>query len=587
MLPAAQLHSRRMAICLGAERCLRSLLTAQFTWSSDDGEGMPTPQLEIGHTRKEMLQRDAEAYSVPSQSKLFETSVLHTHAVDLYTAVSYPPPIAVTQMSACLVSPAFAVAARMSTMGGGKGSMLSESSNHAVQQRPCVTSWAVGEQFASRPLPTSLRKVSVSANQSDTAERMGLHRSPTQVASQIEAPKQYTPADGIFGAIARFAEDLSSTVATEIGAVHEHRPRDCTASVARLIPDFVAALCFCAGHGDLLAAIALACVNRDMKRVLSPWLHKLQWAVVRPQDPVSRLLSAADAACALRLHKLRIGSSWLDVRWLQAAASSRRVLDLRGTTNGAASTQIYFALTAVACHICQSGIVSRVILHTSNSQGCNVELRSRTLDLSKRGLGDDGCSCAAGVLAGTESGQLRDLLLAQNKLTNASMLSLTAAIASGRLASLRTLRLSNNRLGSAGLRALANVLVSGGNNLLPMLAIVHMDGNAVGNAGAAALADALASGSLPMLEELGLGRNGISLVLPFVRAIASGGASQLRRLLLQGNDVTDDSLRALQDAMVTFRPLRCRNSVVASEHEAAKDEFNPAGRVAVRLRRVF
>ena len=346
------------------------------------------------------------------------------------------------------------------------------------------------------------------------------------------------------------------------------------------------AICLCAGHIDLVSAISLTCTKQRLHQVLSPWLRGLRSGQLQPHEPVCRLWVAADAVRKLEnLTELRIGGSRLDARWLRGAVTghalvARNVLDLRGAMSSTSLVLISFALTTVACHACRHSAVSRVVL----PGGTAVDLRGRTLDVSKRSLGDEGASGVAGVLAGALMPQLRDLHLSLNKLTDLAMHSLGAAIESGALVALRVLRLSENRIGPAGARAFA---ISTKAERLPALTTLSFDGNQIGDAGVRALAESLSRGGLPALEELGLVRNGLTDVTPLVEAIAGGELPMLRRLLLQHNQLGEGSLRGLHDTVEASKPKPGVRDPRSPTKLAPHDHDADAEGVAVRVRGLY
>ena len=94
-------------------------------------------------------------------------------------------------------------------------------------------------------------------------------------------------------------------------------------------------------------------------------------------------------------------------------------------------------------------------------------------------------------------GEATDLNYRGLQWTDADVVKLCGAIATGKLVKLELLALSFNQIGDAGVAALAEVA-----GKLPQLEYLHLEGNQVGDAGAAALAEV--AGNLPQLKQLGL-----------------------------------------------------------------------------------
>ena len=95
-----------------------------------------------------------------------------------------------------------------------------------------------------------------------------------------------------------------------------------------LAVEFDKSLCFAAGYGDLVSALALACCKKRLRSALSPWLRGLRWGQLLAHEPVTRLRVAADAILKLEhLQELRVGAfDRLDARWLRTAVASRNIL---------------------------------------------------------------------------------------------------------------------------------------------------------------------------------------------------------------------------------------------------------------------
>ena len=84
--------------------------------------------------------------------------------------------------------------------------------------------------------------------------------------------------------------------------------------------------------------------------------------------------------------------------------------------------------------------------------------------------------------------------------TDADVVKLCGAIATGKLVKLKKLRLTGNQIGDAGVAALAEVA-----GKLPQLKYLNLSGNQIGDAGVAALAEVV--GKMPQLNGLDLGAN--------------------------------------------------------------------------------
>ena len=97
-------------------------------------------------------------------------------------------------------------------------------------------------------------------------------------------------------------------------------------------------------------------------------------------------------------------------------------------------------------------------------------------------------------------GEATELMYVSLQWTDADVVKLCGAIATGKLVKLEGLCLSNNQIGDAGVAALAEAA-----GKLPQLKILYLSSNQIGDAGVAALAEA--AGKLPQLKQLWLGNN--------------------------------------------------------------------------------
>lgn len=385
----------------------------------------------------------------------------------------------------------------------------------------------------------------------------------------------------------------------------------------------VSAICFVAGHLDLLSAVALSCVDSGTHRILSKWLKGLRSVHVRTTEKASRLNAVAVVASRLpHLVEIFVGSYRLDVRWLRNAdAQAKQVLDLASTTVGARGSPLAaFQMCFIACRMASAKRtgVRRVV----PAKACEIDLHARKLDLKAKELGDIGSAALLGAISGGNTPNLRELVLTQNKLTDAVMEPLAAAIASGGLEGLKGLSLAENKIGASGIARLVVSLVGrdalaelselpelhklsqeaasaieGGRRSrllnperdgahdggLTSLTSLVLDGNQLGDDGVGSLAAPLACGSFPALEYLGLSRNNITDPSPIERAIAAGELPMLRRLLLQQNPLKNGATQAIHDTVAASTP-KPMNSLASAR--GGQCHQPPTG-VAVRVRKSF
>ena len=374
------------------------------------------------------------------------------------------------------------------------------------------------------------------------------------------------------------------------------------------------------GHLDLLSVVSLACVNRGTKRVLSNYLKGVKAVRIDADEPASRLRAAAQVAAKLpQLLDIFIGVHRLDVRWMRSSSvGNKSLLDLSAATSSVRGQPLAaFTLAFVACQLASTkGSIKRVV----PAKACEIDLIGRKLDLKAKDLGDVATAAVFGALAGANTPNLREVSLAQNKLTDASMEVLAAAIASGGLSQLKSLGLGENKIGPGGMAWLVVSLVGkeeltelaelpqlpelseeaylalGGDRRsrrlvercsatsgFSSLVSLNFEGNLLGDQGAAALAAPLACGAFSSLEVLSLSRNGITDPSPITRAIATGEAPMLRRLLLQQNPLSSGATQELHDTVAASTPKPV--PTLASARGGKFDEA-PTG-VAVRVRRGF
>ena len=365
----------------------------------------------------------------------------------------------------------------------------------------------------------------------------------------------------------------------------------------KVVPGRESALCFVGGHVDLLTAFNLACVDASTYLVLSPWLRTLRAAHVRADEPAKRLRLAAAAAASLpQLTELYVGGCALEVKRLKGedkSGSSRTVLDLAACLGKANITrpQVAFAVTTVACTLAKGCTALRKVVAWRATE---VDLVGRKLELGARNLGDAGFGAVCGVLAGMAGprlANLREIDFHSNKLSDAAMVPLAAAVAGGGLSQARHLGLGDNRIGPAGARTLAEAtafddkdpLAAIASRPLGTLTSLNLEGNVLCDEGVASLGSALGSGAMPSLEVLTLNRNMLTSADALTKAIASGEAPQLRRLLLQHNRISDQSLRELQTT-VNASMLKAPQPTHAERPRASADP--PTG-VAVHIKRIF
>ena len=444
-----------------------------------------------------------------------------------------------------------------------------------------------------------------------------------------------TPFDGFFRSFQKCVEPPKSNISKpeletyeEVSELLVTRVLDKTRTVeeieeARKPPTFSAhsAICFAAGHLDVLSAVALACTDREANRVLSKWLASLKSAHVLTSEPASRLGAAAKAAAALpQLSELFVGDHRLDLRWLQSSdVQSKKVLDLSSATASARGNPLAaFHLCFLASRIASSKTCVRRIVP---AKACEIDLLARKVDLKALELGDVATAALLGALAGGHTPNLREVILTSNKITDAAMDSFAAAIATGGLASLKVLALGENKIGPLGIARFVVSLV-GREELtelseLPQLTELSeeaasaiqghrkarlyatnqknqhvglmsltrlvLDGNQLGDQGVASLAAPLACGALPMLEHLGLSRNNIKDPTPISRALETGESPMVRKILLQQNPLHNGATQMLHDAVGASTPKA--TPTLASTRGGQVDE-GPTG-VAVRVRRSF
>ena len=140
-------------------------------------------------------------------------------------------------------------------------------------------------------------------------------------------------------------------------------------------------------------------------------------------------------------------------------------------------------------------------------------------------------------------GEAEVLVYAMLQWTDADVVKLCGAIATGKLVKLKFLVLGGNQIGDAGVAALAEVA-----GKLPQLKELQLRYNQIGDAGAAALAEV--AGKLPQLKRLDLTGNQIGDAGVAALAEAAGKLWQLQQLFLMGNpNISQQAKDALKAAL--------------------------------------
>ena len=140
-------------------------------------------------------------------------------------------------------------------------------------------------------------------------------------------------------------------------------------------------------------------------------------------------------------------------------------------------------------------------------------------------------------------GEATGLIYARLQWTDADVVKLCGAIATGKLVKLKELLLSINQIGDAGVAALAEVL-----DKLPQLTTLELRNNQIGDAGVAALAEA--AGKLPRLQRLELYGNQIGDAGAAALAEAADKLPQLNFLNLCANpNISQQAKDALRAAL--------------------------------------
>ena len=93
------------------------------------------------------------------------------------------------------------------------------------------------------------------------------------------------------------------------------------------------------------------------------------------------------------------------------------------------------------------------------AKACEIDLHARKLDLKAKELGDIGTAALLGAISGGNTPNLREVVLTQNKLTDAVMEPLAAAVASHGLEGLKGLSLAENSIGASGIARLVISMV--------------------------------------------------------------------------------------------------------------------------------
>jgi len=182
--------------------------------------------------------------------------------------------------------------------------------------------------------------------------------------------------------------------------------------------------------------------------------------------------------------------------------------------------------------------------------------RLRNLHLSNRSLGDEDMAALSSVLD-ERLVQVVELDLLGNRLRDASLVALAAALQRGATPHVTHVQLSRNRIGDAGVKALATALSEGA---IPRLSELYLNSNSIGHEGISALTAAAEGGAMVELTCLGLSANAIGDA--GVKALVAAASAwlpdneeerkvlpNLKELHCRGCEVGDEGLNALANVL--------------------------------------
>lgn len=243
-----------------------------------------------------------------------------------------------------------------------------------------------------------------------------------------------------------------------------------------------------ASHLDEVCAMRLACASTAARDALARRCDAVRLAVGGNWCVRRSLHRARERTCRLTMGRAAL-SAWLHLLHHGALAN---LVDL--TLDG-------FGVM---------GVVALAKVCRDSGALPNLE----ELYLYDNRIGDAGVAALAAAVGSGSLPQLKTLDLGKNQIGDVGVASLATAADGGALTNVTRLALAANRIGDRGLEAVANACARGA---LPKLRMLYLDDNAIGDAGLKGLADARAGGALPKLTWLSLGDN------PLGDARATGG----------------------------------------------------------------